>query len=300
MKVLQKSRVLSSNLLRYAMTERNILAYVRHPYIVCLHYAFQTPNHLVLVLQFCPQGNLQQLLARERHLQEPLARLYTAEILLALRHLHERKTVFRDLKPDNIVMDENGHAMLTDFGLSKEAVGGIRGARSFVGSVAFLAPEILLKRGHGHTVDIYNLGVLLFDMLTGVPPFYHPDRETLFANIKHMPLLVPGHVSTPARAFIHATMEREPSRRLGAASTADVQRHSFFSGLDFAALLRREVPVPATTGRDLQLEELPRRSPESPFDCADHAAGWLARCSRSKDNKMAVSGWEFAAVPVAV
>jgi len=305
MKVLQKSRILSSNLLRYAVTERNILAYVRHPYIVSLHYAFQTQSHLVLVLQYCPRGNLQHLLSREKRLQEPLAHLYAAEILLALMHLHERKTVFRDLKPDNVVIDEARHAMLTDFGLSKEGVAGQRGTKSFCGSVAFLAPEILLRKGHGHTVDIYNLGVLLFDMLTGLPPFYHPDRETLFANIKHARLVVPHYVSKTARAFIEALMEREPSRRLGVASTADVQGHPYFADTDFGALMRREVPVPSSSWRAGEAPISPL-CPKSPFGRADCAAGWRARHNRGTRGAAggaegatggSVSNWEFAAVP---
>jgi len=312
MKVLQKSKILSSNLLRYAMTERNILAYVRHPYIVYLHYAFQTQSHLVLVLEFCPNGNLQHLICREKRLHEQLARLYTAEILLALCHLHERQTVFRDLKPDNVVIDAAGHAMLTDFGLSKEGVAGQRGTKSFCGSVAFLAPEILLRKGHGHTVDIYNLGVLLFDMLTGLPPFYHPDRETLFANIKHARLQVPQYVPRVAKSLIETLMEREPSRRLGAGRTSEVKEHPFFAGLDFAALMRREVhastptmlPALASWRGERPASPLCRGAPESPFGRADRAAGWRARyysrgrdSDTSSDGNGSVSGWEFAAVP---
>eukprot|EP00930_Biecheleria_cincta_P035304 TRINITY_DN24284_c0_g1_i1.p1 TRINITY_DN24284_c0_g1~~TRINITY_DN24284_c0_g1_i1.p1 ORF type:complete len:780 (+),score=113.97 TRINITY_DN24284_c0_g1_i1:18-2357(+) len=306
MKVLQKSRIISSNLLRYAMTERNILAYVRHPYIVSLHYAFQTSKHLVLVLQYCPGGNLQHLITREKRLYEPQARLYAAEILLALMHLHERHTIFRDLKPDNVVMDEANHAMLTDFGLSKEGV-GIRGTRSFCGSVAFLAPEILLRKGHGHTVDIYNLGVLLFAMLTGLPPFYTQDRETLFANIRHARLDVPGYVSFSARTFIEVTMERDPTRRLGAARTADVQEHIFFCGINFAAVMRREVAVPQFS-RNRHENNPPwkcrrdGRAPESPFACAKRAPRWQARRAQSvdphaADDSAGVLGWEFSFAP---
>lgn len=307
MKVLQKSKIIGKNLQRYAMTERNILAYVRHPYIVSLHYAFQTASHLVLVLQFCPNGNLQHLIGREKRLQAPIAQLYTAEILLALCHLHERKTVFRDLKPDNVVIDEVGHAMLTDFGLSKEGVGA-HGTRSFCGSVAFLAPEILLRREHGHTVDVYNLGVLLFAMLTGLPPFYHHDRETLFANIRHQRLAVPRYVPQAAKALIESLMEREPSRRLGAAKTVDVQSHPYFVGIDFAALMRREVPVPglrivAELPREVALGPAsPMRStaPPSPFgpkDCAlpRGPPRWQSGSSRASSG--AIAGWEFAAVP---
>jgi len=307
MKVLQKTKIMSSNLLKYAVTERNILAYVQHPYIVTLHYAFQTPSHLVLVLQYCPRGNLQHLIQREKRLQLSISRLYTCEILLALIHLHERKTLFRDLKPDNVVLDEKNHAMLTDFGLSKEGVAGSRGTKSFCGSVAFLAPEILLRQGHGHTVDIYNLGVLLYDMLTGFPPFYHQDRETLFANIKHAKLEVPDYVPRAARALIYATMQREPSRRLGAEQTTDVKDHVFFDGIDFDAVMRREIPVPALTSprgqqwNEQPLSPLTRAVPESPFARADWAAGWRARYSRGREGQSCrsepVSGWTFAEIP---
>ncbi|CAE7311961.1 pkgB [Symbiodinium sp. CCMP2456] len=289
MKVLQKSRIMSSNLLRYAVTERNILAYIHHPYIVSLHYAFQTPSHLVLVLQYCPRGNLQHLITREKRLCEDLSRVYTAEILLALIHLHERHTVFRDLKPDNVVIDEAHHALLTDFGLSKEGVGQ-RGTKSFCGSVAFLAPEILLRKGHNHTVDIYNLGVLLYDMLTGLPPFYHHDRETLFTNIKHAPLEVPLYVSRIGRSFIEATMDREPAKRIGAHHTSDVKGHVFFAEVDFAQLMRREVlppeahPLdePASWNRNGPLG-LAGRTPESPFARAER--GWRGRYARGQNGE---------------
>lgn len=303
MKVLQKSRIMSSNLLRYAVTERNILAYIRHPYIVSLHYAFQTPSHLVLVLQYCPRGNLQHLITREKRLCEDLSRVYTAEILLALIHLHERHTVFRDLKPDNVVIDEAHHALLTDFGLSKEGVGQ-RGTKSFCGSVAFLAPEILLRKGHNHTVDIYNLGVLLYDMLTGLPPFYHHDRETLFTNIKHAHLEVPLYVSRIGRSFIEATMEREPAKRIGAHHTSDVKGHVFFADVDFAQLMRREVlppdahPLdePASWNRNGPLG-LAGRAPESPFARAER--GWRGRYARGQNgsSERGVSGWDYSFVP---
>jgi serine/threonine protein kinase len=306
MKVLQKTKIMSNNLLRYAMTERNVLAYVHHPYIVRLHYAFQTPSHLVLVLQYCPRGNLQQLILREEELQESISQLYTAEILLALIHLHDRKTLFRDLKPENVVLDEKNHAMLTDFGLSKEGVAGSRGTKSFCGSVAFLAPEILLRRGHGHTVDIYNLGVLLYNMLTGLPPFYDRDQQTIFSNIKYKRLEVPEWVPRAASALIYATMEREPSRRLGAEHTTDVKNHIFFAEIDFDAVMRREVPVPALTSltgqrRDEQPQSLlTRAAPVSPFGRADRAAGWCARYSRGRDDQSAhsgpVCGWTFAEI----
>eukprot|EP00932_Pfiesteria_piscicida_P002066 SRR837773.12010.p2 GENE.SRR837773.12010~~SRR837773.12010.p2 ORF type:complete len:379 (-),score=128.68 SRR837773.12010:168-1163(-) len=302
MKVLQKHKIQSKNLQRYAMSERNILSYVRHPYIVSLHYAFQTPSCLVMVLQFCSKGNLQSLIAREKRLDDAVAKMYAAEILLALIHLHDRRIVFRDLKPDNIVLDEENHAKLTDFGLSKEGVGD-RGAKTFCGSVAFLAPEILSRREHNHTVDIYGLGVLLFNMLTGLPPFYHHDRETLFANIRHARLEVPRYVSTAAQQLIHATMQREPSRRLGASRTWDVREHGYFADLDFEALMRRELPMPGQASAWEQRDSLGSRRGQlfggaapRPFGGEERpAAGRIA--SADSAGGAPYHGWDYLALP---
>lgn len=290
MKIMRKSKVTSGNLLRYTVTERNVLSYMNHPYIVSLHFAFQTSHYLVLVMQFCNGGNLQTLISNEGQLPESKARLYEAEVLLALAHLHERNIVYRDLKPENVVLDEDGHSVLTDFGLSKTGVMQINGTRSFCGSVAFLAPEILRRLAHGHTVDIYGLGVLLHCMLAGVPPFFHPDKETLFIRIQHAELRVPSYVSASARSLIEALMNREPSKRLGAAATLDVKHHPFFSSIDFEALMSREVPVPSFP--------VAPRSPSGSLRGCRQAAENPFRGSRGprQNGEVDVSGWYFAAV----
>jgi len=153
MKVLRKDKIMGQNLIKYAMTERNVLSYIRHPFIVSLNYAFQTPEKLFLILDYCPRGDLGIYLNKEKRFSEPLAKIYICEVLLALEELHKRDIIFRDLKPDNIVLDEEGHAMLTDFGLSKEGIYDNVTARSFCGSVAYLAPEMIKRQGHGKAVD---------------------------------------------------------------------------------------------------------------------------------------------------
>lgn len=295
MKVLCKDKLKSSNVLKYAETERNVLSYMNHPYIVSLYFAFQTPSKLVLVLQYCPGGNLQQLIDRVKRLPEPVAQVYTAEMLLALVHLHERHILFRDMKPENIVFDEGGHAVLTDFGLSKEGVQDLMGARSFCGSPAFLAPEVLARKGHGRMVDVYGLGVLLFTMLTGRPPFYYPDRTVLFTNIKHAPLQMPQYVSACAASFIASVMNREPSRRLGANSTTELKEHDFFDGLDFEALMRREVCVPSpfpSTTTSSTTASTTAAHPENPLGTNAKPSWKSSFPTKDTDH---VKGWSFAA-----
>lgn len=133
---------------------------------------------MFLVSDYASGGDLSQYLEIEHYFSESKAKLYITEILLALEALHKENIVYRDLKPDNVLMDEEGHVLLTDFGLSRENVRkGEAGAKSFCGSYAYLAPEMVKKKGHGKTVDWYLLGVILYEMLTGLPPYYSNSKD---------------------------------------------------------------------------------------------------------------------------
>ncbi len=158
------------------MTERNVLSITNHPFIVKLNYSFQSSDKLFLILDYCPGGDLAEHLSNEKRFSEERAKIYLCEIILALEDLHKRDIIFRDLKPDNVVLDYEGHAMLTDFGLSKEGVYDNKGAKSFCGSIAYLAPEMLKRSGHGKSVDWYLLGVLFYEMLVGLPPFVNSNK----------------------------------------------------------------------------------------------------------------------------
>jgi len=136
-----------------------------------------------LLLDYAAGGNMSRALHKDRRFNEDRAKLYLAEILLAIEDLHKRDIIYRDLKPDNIVFDSQGHSLLTDFGLSKEHVTGANQAKSFCGSPAYLAPEMLKRAGHGKSIDWYLLGVLLYEMLVGIPPYYSNNKEQLYENI---------------------------------------------------------------------------------------------------------------------
>ena len=204
MKVLSKDRVMGHNLLKYAMAERNVLSLTNHPFIVKLNFAFQTNHKLFLILDYCPGGDLSKHLQVEKRFTEERARFYLCEILLALEDLHRRDIIFRDLKPDNVVLDEEGHAKLTDFGLSKEGVFDSQCAKSFCGSIAYLAPEMLKKQGHGKAVDWYLLGVLFYEMLVGIPPYFTDQQEEIFRNIENGELKIPNIVSKEASELLRA------------------------------------------------------------------------------------------------
>ena len=183
MKVLSKDKMMTKNLKRYAVTERNVMSVINHPFMVKLNFAFQSPSKLFLVMDYYPGGDLGKLISKKRSIPEEEARKYICELILAFEALHKNMIVFRDLKPDNVVLDSEGHCRLTDFGLSKEGIYN-NTTGSFCGSVAYLAPEILSKQGHSRTVDWYLLGLLLYELIVGLPPYYNSKKEVLFDNIK--------------------------------------------------------------------------------------------------------------------
>jgi hypothetical protein len=245
LKVLNKSHITQNNLLKYAMTEKNVMSYIRHPFIVSLRYAFQTSQKLCLVMDYCPGGDLGSLLATEKRFSEEVTRLYATEVLLALEHLHSLDIIYRDLKPDNVILDADGHAMLTDFGLSKEGITSAMTTSSFCGSIAYLAPEILLRQGHGKTVDWYLLGVMMYEMMVGYPPYFNNKREIMFQNIKSAPLHLPSFLSVPSKDLLRKLLIRDPSQRLGAHSDSEeIKKHPFFKRVDWGQVMRREQRMP--------------------------------------------------------
>jgi ankyrin repeat protein len=263
LKVLKKEKIIGSNLIRYAFAERNITLNITHPFIVKLNFAFQTPDKLAMVMDYCPHGDLGMHISREKRFSEAKAKFYACEVLLALEELHRHGIIFRDLKPDNVVLDALGHARLTDFGLSKEGVNEGQLTKSFCGSVAYLAPEMLKRTGHSRSVDWYLFGVLLYEMLVGAPPYYSTSREQLFNNIQRGKLRVPKTVSAAARELIKALLHREPNKRLGAGKkdAEEVKAHAFFKGVEWGQVLRKEVAPPPFKEmkrlfRDISLEKV--------------------------------------------
>jgi len=282
MKVLDKSKVQKHNLVRYVLTERNVLSLTNHPFIVGLNYSFQTSDKLFLILDYCPGGDLGEHLQKERRFSEERARVYLAEIILALEDLHKRDIIFRDLKPDNIVLDAEGHAMLTDFGLSKEGVlDHVNGTKSFCGSVAYLAPEMLKRVGHGKAVDWYLLGVVFYEMLVGMPPYYANNREELFSNIERAPLKIPSNLSQEAKSLIIGLLQRNPPKRLGAGKldAEEIKAHPFFAKINWKDVEQRKLKVPVPDkrvnfGMKIPLNFMDLGSGNQTGSGPNHISGW--------------------------
>jgi len=245
MKVLKKEHIYKRNQVEHTKTERRVLERINHPFIIGLHFACQNDKKLYLVLEYCPGGELFFHLGRARRFTEQRARFYAAEILLALEYLHNWDIIYRDLKPENILLDSEGHVKLTDFGLSKEGIPDNVSAHSFCGTPEYLAPEILKRTGHGKAADWWSLGALLYEMLTGMPPFYSRDRDRLFDKILHSDIRYPAFFSSEAKLILSELMERHQRRRLGARGGGEeVKRHSFWDNLNWTMLEKKQIEPP--------------------------------------------------------
>lgn len=275
LKVLRKDNIIKRNQVEHTRTERSVLGYVKHPFIVGLNMAFQSKDKLYFVLDYCAGGELFFHLGKLGKFPEPRACFYAAEITLAIMHVHELDIIYRDLKPENVLLDARGHVRLTDFGLSKEGISNSSsGANSFCGTPEYLAPEILNRQGHGRAVDWWSLGALLYEMLTGLPPFYCRDRERLFEKIRRGELTYPRYLSNRAVTLLRGLLTRDPRRRLGSGPTDadEIKSHPFFSEIDWKKLRAGETPPPwdpnisgslDTSQFDKEFTSMPIFSPQS-------------------------------------
>ncbi|KAI8379340.1 Pkinase-domain-containing protein [Radiomyces spectabilis] len=244
MKVLRKSRIISRSEVTHTMAEKTVLAEVRNPFIVPLKFAFQSPDKLYLVLAFINGGELFHHLQVEGKFDEERSRFYTAELLCALECLHGFNVVYRDLKPENILIDYNGHIALCDFGLCKVNMTETERTNTFCGTPEYLAPELLLGQGYTKVVDWWTLGVLLYEMLTGLPPFYDENTNEMYRKILQDELRFPEDMAEEAQSLLRGLLTREPTQRLGNNGPEEIKSHPFFASIDWRKLIQKKMQPP--------------------------------------------------------
>uniref|UniRef100_A0A2K6BX37 non-specific serine/threonine protein kinase n=1 Tax=Macaca nemestrina TaxID=9545 RepID=A0A2K6BX37_MACNE len=254
MKVLRKAALVQrAKTQEHTRTERSVLELVRQaPFLVTLHYAFQTDAKLHLILDYVSGGEMFTHLYQRQYFKEAEVRVYGGEIVLALEHLHKLGIIYRDLKLENVLLDSEGHIVLTDFGLSKEFLTEEKERTfSFCGTIEYMAPEIIRsKAGHGKAVDWWSLGILLFELLTGASPFTLEGERNTQAEVSRRILKCsppfPPRIGPVAQDLLQRLLCKDPKKRLGAGpqGAQEVRNHPFFQGLDWAALAARKIPAP--------------------------------------------------------
>ena len=217
---------------------------LQHPSILRMHAAGEdaATGKYVSIQDVAYGGELFERIMEQSSFVEDDARRVIAQLLAAVDHMHSRGVLHRDLKPENILLDEVGHICLTDFGLSKESVATVNAAKTFCGTPEYLAPEILQGVGHGKPVDWWSLGTLVFEMLTGLPPFYSRNINHMYEKILKAELRCPSYLPADVKGLIEGLLIRDPVKRLGSGpgDIKELEANAFFKDLDFKKVEAKE------------------------------------------------------------
>ncbi|WWC91546.1 uncharacterized protein L201_006492 [Kwoniella dendrophila CBS 6074] len=244
MKVLKKSEIVRLKQVEHINSERSILEKIRHPFVVELYATYQDQLNVYMLLSYIPGGELFSHLRRAGRFSADVTRFYLASIILAIEYLHSRDIIYRDLKPENLLLDRYGYLRIADFGFAKI----IEDNRTFTlcGTPEYLAPEIVLSQGHGKAVDWWALGILAFEMLAGYPPFFDDHPLGIYEKILRGDIAFPSHIDPYAKDLIRGLLTSDRSKRLGNLRNGarDVMSHAWFTGVDWRTLERKEIGAP--------------------------------------------------------
>ena len=246
MKSLKKDVLLDMDQVQSTILEKKILQSLDHPFLVGMIFCFQTEERIYFIMPFIRGGELFQHLRTEKFFKEDKARFYAASMGLALDYLHNHGIVYRDIKPENILIGEDGYLKLIDFGMAKMLKGNEK-ATSFCGTPEYLAPEIITGEGHNRAADWWSYGILIFEMLCGIPPFYCENTERMYDLITNAELRFPKRiqVSDNAKDLIKKLLIKQQDKRLGVnKGFEEIKTHPFFQGFDFDALLAKKLEAP--------------------------------------------------------
>ena len=234
LKVLQKHNIVKLRQVEHVQNEKEILMTLEHPFIVNLLYNFQSSANLYMVMDYVPGGELFSHLRRMGKFSLPMTRFYACELTCAIGYMHDNGVIYRDLKPENLLLSSRGHLKLCDFGFAKYVKDGDI-TWTLCGTAEYLAPELIKGKGHGKAVDWYALGILIFEMLVGYPPFYDDNPFAIYEKILKGKLVFPTSMDLISKDLIKHLLTHDLSKRLGNLKngTQDVKNHVFFKQIDW-------------------------------------------------------------------
>lgn len=243
LKIARKSDMLKLNQVEHCLSEENILAKVDHPFVVNMVGSFQDDARLFMVMEFAAGGEIYSRLRALGKFNNDEARFYTGELVMVLEHLHEMNVMYRDIKPENLLVDAEGHLVVTDFGFAKVVTD-----RTFTvcGTPEYAAPEMILGTGHGMAVDWWMLGVLIFEMCAGFPPFYDHQPYQIYQKILDGNPNYPQDFGYRVKLLIDDLLKQDRRKRLGCskAGARAVKAHRWFSKTNWNAVYCRQAVPP--------------------------------------------------------
>ena len=242
-KVISKLDIIKRNFFDNLKNEKMILEKVKNPFVVNLEYCFASPSYIFFVMEFKQGGELYHHLRKRTRFSESMTRFYGAQILLGLEYLHSLNIMYRDMKPENILLDDKGNASLADYGISKIIREGEK-TKSFVGTPDYVAPEIILQKGHNKNVDIWCFGILLYEMIYGLPPFYNKQQNIMLNNIIKINPTFPKmiKISEELENLINSCLSKDPKKR---PTITEIMEHDFFNETDWLSMrdMKLEAPI---------------------------------------------------------
>lgn len=243
LKIMKKSEVIRLKQVEHVKAEKEILLSIKHPFIVNLLTVFQDDKRLCMLLEYVNGGELFSHLRKEGRLPNDHAMFYAGEIVLAFQYLQSIHIVYRDLKPENLLIDTDGHMKVTDFGFAKVVEDR---TWTLCGTPEYLAPEIIQSKGHGKPVDWWALGVLIFEMLAGYPPFYDENPFGIYQKVLAGKIEFPRHFDVKVKDLIKRLLTPDRAKRFGClkAGAEDIKKHKWYKGFDWTALEQRQITPP--------------------------------------------------------